>query len=446
MNKAIVIPRIKKPLFIILFIVSHIFIINNIFFLSKDMIYGDLSGKNVIPPPTYGFLRVPDKPFAVRHDAQNRLAGDFAQIYFPSNDPSGLIKNYRSGYLDPWNRESRIAPLVHYLCAITFCRLNYGYASILHILIQTLIFYFFFALSFKMLGVEKNLLPGLFLANIYLFLTPAGLAWFERGQYSLYVTTSYLLLILGLMKKNYPLVLISAFFAFIKWTSFPFVFIVLSVFLLNSKSLADGKRNILLAAVFLLTIISLSLWAPDAFKYFLEGILNQERFSTPDGVSLARILPISIVKTMPIILILLGYLHIRVNCNIFIRNLPYLIGSAILLLTYPTKAYEYSVPCLLCFIPLIYYWSNMLDTGISPRMREVMKYSLFLFIGIASYSKIINGLIAGVIAIPSIFTQTIGPIEFLTFGEYFLISAFFLIFPLVYHPKPAPVIGEPAIE
>ena len=208
--------KILKSLFFIIFVVAHVFILRNIILLSKDVVTGDGSGDGLIPFPRYGLVKIPDNPSSQQYQAQNRLEVDFAQVYFPSQQMASLSDNYRTGILDPRQRPSRYAPLVHYLCAITICKFNYGIASLLHIAIQTLLFYVAFILSFKILNIEKLILPGLLLANIYLFLTPAGLSWFERGQFSVYIGIGYLLMFVGFIKKNYLLVLLSIVFAFHK--------------------------------------------------------------------------------------------------------------------------------------------------------------------------------------------------------------------------------------
>ena len=37
--------------------------------------------------------------------------------------------------------------------------------------------------TFREFGLPQYLLPSLLFVNICLFLTPAGLSWFERGQF-----------------------------------------------------------------------------------------------------------------------------------------------------------------------------------------------------------------------------------------------------------------------
>jgi hypothetical protein len=406
----------KKALFIIIFVIAHFFILRNVFLLSKDMLYGDFSAERLLPLPRYGFERIPDDSSTQRYNAQNRLAVDFAQIYFPSQQVASLGENYQTGSLDPLQRPSRYAPLVHFLCSFTICKLDYGIASLFHMAIQILLFYLVFIISFKVLKTEKELLLGLLLVNVCLFLSPAGLSWFERGQFSLYVGTGYLLIILGFIKRAPLLILCSALFAFVKWTSFPYIFVAFSVYIFNIKSLAEGKRDLLVGAAFLLVIISLSLPFPDQSLYFLKGLYTQERFALPGGISLAKIVPVAVAKTLPVPLILLGYINVKINQNVFERVIPFLVGSGILMLTYPTLAYEYNLPSLLCFIPLFFYWANLPDTAINITVREVMKYSFFAFVLIASFSNYINQ-------------------KFIVMGEYFLISAILLIVPLIFYWK-----------
>ena len=403
-----------QALFFIIFIVMHIFIIRNIFLLSKDMFHGDYSANKVIPTPRYPYVRIPDSTITEQYHAQGRLAIDFAQIYFPSQQMAFLSQNYQTGVLDPLRRSSRYAPLVHFLCSITICKLDYGIASLLQMFIQICFFYIVFIYSMKTLKLEKDILLGVLLVNCYLFLTPAGLSWFEKGQLSLYVSIAYLLMTLGFIKRNNLLVLLSALFAFIKWTSLPYMAVALPVYILNSKSLTEGKRTLLLASTFLLIIISLSLLFSEQSFYFLKGLYDQERFAFPGGISLAKVLPVWMVKMLPLPLIILGFLHVKANQNVMERILPFLTGAAILMLTYPTLAYEYNLPSLLCFIPLLFYWAKLTDNPIILPIRAGMKYSFLVFMFLAAFSNYLNQRVIIVMCL------------------YILISAILLIFPLFY--------------
>jgi len=375
------------------------------------MIYGDLSAEKIFPQPFFGLYRIPDRANTIEYNAVNRLAADYAQVYFPSQEFSSLTKNYETGYLDPWKRPSRYAPFIHYLCFISFCKLDYGYASFLHMLIQMLLFYFFFIIAFKMLKIESDLWPALLLVNIFLFATPAGLGWFERGQFSLYVALSYLLLILGFLKNKPVFVIASALFAYIKWTSFPFLFVVFIVYILGSKNKKESVQSTLLALIYILTILLLSLPFRSKFIHFIEGLYAQELYVQPVGISLAQLLPASIVKGLPLVLIFLGYLYLRRNNKTFNHLVPYLIGSGILLLTYPTVAFEYNIPNLFCFIPLVFYWTKQPNV-----MSKIIRYAFFLFILLISFPDYLSIFIGGS-------TILMG---------YLVVSIIFLSFPLIY--------------
>jgi len=375
------------------------------------MIYGDLSAEKIFPQPFFGLYRIPDRANTIEYNAVNRLAADYAQVYFPSQEFSSLTKNYETGYLDPWKRPSRYAPFIHYLCFISFCKLDYGYASFLHMLIQMLLFYFFFIIAFKLLKIESDLWPALLLVNIFLFATPAGLGWFERGQFSLYVALSYLLLILGFLKNKPVFVIASALFAYIKWTSFPFLFVVFIVYILGSKNKKESVQSTLLALIYILTILLLSLSFRSKFIHFIEGLYAQELYVQPVGISLAQLLPASIVKGLPLVLIFLGYLYLRRNNKTFNHLVPYLIGSGILLLTYPTVAFEYNIPNLFCFIPLVFYWTKQPNV-----MSKIIRYAFFLFILLISFPDYLSIFIGGS-------TILMG---------YLVVSIIFLSFPLIY--------------
>lgn len=401
----------KTSMLIIFSVVIHILVLKNVFFLSRDMIYGDNSSQNVFPRPLYGYMRIPGSLFVNKYDAENKLAADFAQIYFPAQNISSLNRTYQDGYLDPWNRPSRYAPFIHFICSITICKLNYGSASFLHMIIQILIFYFFFLVSFRLLSIEKDFLFGLTLANICLFITPAGLSWFERGQFSLYVSLSYLLLTLGLIKNNFWLVTLSALFAFVKWTSFPLIFVILFTYILNSNNFSEIKKYAFYAIIFLLAILALSLCFPESSYYFLLGLFKQEQYFSPKGVTLLRYFSKPFVILSPVIIILLGYLYGKINRGISYWRVPFLLGAAIFLLMYPTVAYEYNVPSLLGFVPFIIHWERNTINILNRYVVKATKYLFYLFLCYSFINFVLNYRIT---------------VE----KEYLLTALVFLVFPL----------------
>ena len=379
---------LKLVIFLALFLLAHYFIVKNMILLSKDLLYGDYSGEKTTPAPLYGLFRIPNTELFERSKANDRLAGDFAQVYFPSKEFNKLNKNYRYGQFDPWNRSSRYAPFIHYLCAISYCKLDYGPASLVHIYLQLVLFYIAIAFVLFVLNTLKYLPLSLFLVNAGLFLTPVGLSWLERGQFSLYVAISYMFLILGILKKHTLFFLLSALFAFIKLTSFPAIFVILSVYILSSGSIKELKSRVFLTILFFMVIVLLLAVLPTDGYYFLRGLYQQENFIPPQGVSLGKLLPIEYVKLTPFVLIGFGLLYVRKFQNKLDGYLPFYVCVCIMMCLYPTVAYEYNLLTMFCFIPFFMYWvspSVSLDSFIT---RKIMKLVYLLFLAIASCLRI----------------------------------------------------------
>jgi len=346
----------KKLAFFAVFILIHCAIAYNFYFLAKDTINGDSSGSRTLVKPRHDFMRVPGNDLTKECNAVNRISADFAQVYFPARVSSS--KTYTSESPDPWHRPSRYAPFMHTVCHYTLCKLQYGYASILNILIQLLLLYISFIIAFRILNIEKYLFPSILLVNICLFLTPVGLSWFERGQFSVFVTLAYLWLIMGIIKRNPYYLVLSAMFAYLKWTSFPFVCVVVALWILNSKGMKELKGNIFLALVIPATIAILFMSSIKEGISFVNGLYVQESTFQPAELSLILLLPRHWVKALPLILVIIGFLHIWRNRAEFAFLIPYLAAVGIMSILFPTLAYDYSVPCLFCFIPLLVYWAE----------------------------------------------------------------------------------------
>jgi hypothetical protein len=362
--------------------------LNNLVLLSRDFLLGDRSAEHVLPAPRYGFARIPDDPVSRAYHAQDRLAVDFAQIYFPSRDLDGLSRNYQAGDFDPLQRQSRYPPLLAVLCSISLCRLEYGLASLLHMLIQLAVFSACLVIALRAFGIGRLLLPALLLVNAALFLTPAGLSWFERGQFSLYVAASYLLLLTGLLQGAPLLVLAAAPLAFIKWISLPYIAVAFSAVLFSANGATKRKRAMVLAAAFGAIVAALTFATPVSTPHFLRGLYDQERNAIPGGISLAKVLPLPLAKLLPVPLVALAYLHARANRGRTEALVPFLAGAAVVMQTYPTLAYDYSMPVLLGLIAPILHWSGLPDTALRRHGRRFVEYAYF-FLLLTSYSNYI---------------------------------------------------------
>ncbi len=390
-NVAQFIKKVKWPIYIIFFVFLNYFALRNVFLLSRDMIYGDFSAQLLFPSPIYSPQRIPTTSLTSEYQAANRLGADFASIYFPAQEITSLGNAY-TGYvsLDPWKRLPNYAPLVLALCSVTLCKLDYGYAAFGNILIQLLLFFLVIYLVSRLIGIKEYFLLVFLFMEFCLFLTPAGLSWFERGQFSLYMAIAYLLLELGLTKNNTILVVISAAFAFIKWTSLPFIFVVLAVYILNSKTKKELQYSLwaallfgLVFAIFLLPFINENI-------HFIQLLIHLESHRFPQGLSLGIYIPNTVVKTLPFGLSLIGLVVAKINKNDFIGLFPFLTGVAVILLLYPTQAFEYSVPSLLGLIPLMIIWVKQFESN-QRAIGNLVLLLFLLFVVLASFSTRLTG-------------------------------------------------------
>ena len=124
------------------------------------------------------------------------------------------------------------------------------------------------------------------------------------------------------------------------------------------ENIRTGIQNDRTALMYLLIIPAMSLAFLGSLVPFLRSLYTQEIHAIPVGINRAQILPVRLAKGLPIILICLGRLCLLRNNKRFDQLIPFLAGTGILLLTYPTVAYEYNIPTLLGFVPLVCYWTK----------------------------------------------------------------------------------------
>jgi hypothetical protein len=348
-----------------------------LFYISKDTLYGDLSARqNLLIDPRYKYLRIGNNAFTRQFKAPGRLSADFAVVYFSTQNESPLEAAYTTNINDPWGRYSNYPPVFHYLCSQTFCKLDYGPASLTHLFLQLGLFLAGFIYIFVSFKLNQYLLPNLILVSLCLFLTPVGLAWFERGQFTLYVGLAYLCLIFGILKQNRVFIILSAIFSFIKWTAFPFTVTLLMIHILTSANLKEFRQR--LGSAFLYGSIALILFVAfwKASLLFLNGLLNFELDFEPVGINLAYFVPATLVKFLPILMVLLGTLLLRKKG--LTQAIPFYAGMAVLFNIYPTHAYDYSLPALLALIPFLLFWSETVEASLVGRKLVVYLYYLFL--------------------------------------------------------------------
>lgn len=375
----------NRKVFIAVFLMVHLAIASQIFWLGQDILQGNGASERLTVSLRYPPMRIPATPIAIQYQAEKRLCADFALIYFPSQNRDYLRETYAiETTLDPWSRPSRYPPLLHLICSYTLCQLPYGAACLVHLAIETIVFWISFVFVFYKLKIKKYLWPGLLLLNACLFLTPVGLSFYERGQYTLYVGLCYLWLLLFLITGKRRYSVIAALFGFLKWTAFPFVLVVFTISFIRAENIIELKRRVVAAAGFAVVVVSLLFAVPADALIFVNGLFYQELTLIPMGNSLARILPLNAVKLLPFILILLGSMSRFCKKISLAFMIPFFVGAATILVTYPTFAFDYCVPYLTAFIPFLIYWANLPSVGRVAGLS--VQYFYYFFLLLASYA------------------------------------------------------------
>ena len=372
-----------RMVFWVFFVLIHMAIASQIYWLSSDILEGDGSCDELTVSLRYPPMRVPETPITMQYQAQGRLCADFAQIYFPSQKKMALKEAYAiDTTLDPWLRPSKYPPLMHFIFSYTLCRLPYGQACLLHLAVQTVLFIASFVFAFFVLRLRKYLMPSLLLLNVCLFLTPVGLSFFERGQFTLYLGLCYLWLMLALVTGKWRYSIVTALFGFLKWTSFPVIVVVLSVYLIHSKNWQEIRERLVLSVLCFITIMLLFFTLARDGMFFLEALFEQELTFVPMGITLLQLLPRFIVKTVPFFLVGVGLVNRLCFKQDVSSLLPFFAGSAIMLLMYPTFAFDYSDPCLLAFVPFMIHWAK--SPGVDRSMGRVVLTLFIIFLIVAS--------------------------------------------------------------
>ena len=169
------------------------------------------------------------------------------------------------------------------------------------------------------------------------------------------------------------------------------LFVGLGVWLLISPDRTVFVRRLRLASVPVAVILGLFLMLPASGVSFLEGVAYQENTLPAQGLSLARVLPRWLVKALPLGLVAIGALRGRRGSSDVRDLLPFWLGCAIVLLLYPTLAFDYSVPCLFGLIPFALEWARGQRESRLEAAWLVPSF-FFLFMGVASTVKIVDAI------------------------------------------------------
>lgn len=356
--------------------------------------------------PLYGFLPVPGPAlqsksietaeemnpvwkrwglYPSQTQSPGALGADFSQVYLSAlalrhgesqYDPKSprFKRNYgKSSYPPIMNRLYTLLTYFPYYIALTIH--NYG---------TLLIFLIISALLFVKFNLQRYIAKIIVIVLLLYFYTPAGFAHFERGQFELIVTSSYLLLFSCIFLDTNFLFpsFASGFFGALKWSSVPFIGTFSVMAFIGSKA---GKRWTFLLPGFLI-ILSVLLFYREIIEYWPTLKLYEFQVK-PSGISFMTFLPRAVAKTLQIVsclpvifLTLLLYKDQQSRSHLFILiSFPFALTMFIQGMGFNTLSYEYRIVSMFALIPAFVIWLEKAD-AVSIQIKGTIAAFFALFI------------------------------------------------------------------
>ncbi len=317
---------------------------------------------NTIHWPLYGFLHAP-KDFA-EEDLRGKLAVDFLQVYGGARRFSEAGTVY-DGSLDVFGRLPTYPPLTHFLYAPIATRYPPARATQIHIGLQVGLL----VLSTMMVLGRRRWPQALAASGMmfgFLFASPVGLAWAERGQFSVFPLIAFIFAMSGVLEGKYWYFVACALFASIKWSALPFLFVLFGLYVLDGR-LPIKQRWIRGGSVIVILVGSLAVFPRYAVEY-LNTIHTLELSQGPEGISLGQVFPSWFYKSFPFVIVCAGALFLRWaydyggRARAELARMALWIASCILLSMYGTNCFEHRALVLLAFIPTIFLWLDEIES------------------------------------------------------------------------------------
>lgn len=361
--------------------------------------------KKTMVKPYYGYLPINAKslkkgsepfhkslePIVEETQARSKTGTDFSNVYFPSRM---LFK--RDVLYNDSGFSSNIGTLTSPPLQVLFYSLftqyfDFSTSLFIHIFIQIFIFIIFcFLVHREYKSKDIDLLAwSVTLSLTALLFTEVGLAWFERGQHSLYAASGLISLLLGFKTKKLQYFFFAAILASMKWASFPLLFLIWPylLFLFPKKDLFQRLVSFLPAwIIFVAGILISAFIMPSHFQDYINIILSFEANLLPVGISLGTKVPLWLSKLFPFLHLLASLILYRLFTDqfgkwrkAFIINAIFSVGMICTM--FGTICFHYRVLIMLGFLPFLFYLKDEFD---SAEQRSMLIFNgslglLFLF-------------------------------------------------------------------
>ena len=323
------------------------------------------------------------------------LGADFAQVYFSANALRHGESQYTPqspAYKDPFGRKPNYPPFTNRLyMPLSF--LPYYQAVLIHNFASLGIFLGLALLMLKVFDLQVYAWKSLVFFLLLYFYTPLGFAHFERGQFDLWLASSYLLLFSSFFLRRrfvFPAIF-SGLLGALKWSSAPFVgtFSLMAFFGSNAKK----------SWVFLLPGLAMGLTAllflPEVKEYW-PSLQRYEFNASPAGISFMYFMPRQAAKLLQIfscgiILALTMLLHRGKDQRLVAFraiSFPFALTMFIEGMCYGTISFEYRIVSIFGLLPAYLLWmeqGGIQSSGAKAFMTAFFAFFLFIAFRVGYY-------------------------------------------------------------
>jgi hypothetical protein len=316
------------------------------------------------------------------------LGADFAQVYYSAR----ALRHGESQYSpttpefkDPFGRKPNYPPFTNRLY-IPLSLLPYYQAVIIHNFLSLGVFLGLAILMLKIFNLQNYIWKSLAFFLLLYFYTPLGFAHFERGQFDLWVASSYLLLFsCFFLRRRYVMPAVAAgLFGAIKWSSAPFIGTVSLMAFLGS----NWRKSWIFLIPGLVMVLTAIIFLPEVKEYW-PSLQRYEFDANPYGISFMYFMPRVVAKALQIIscgvVIILTLLLHRGNdrrlAAFKVISFPFALTMFVQGMCYGTISFEYRIVSIFGLLPAYLLWmekGGIQSTPVKAAMTAF--FALFLFI------------------------------------------------------------------
>jgi hypothetical protein len=374
--------------------IRHLLIVISLATVSVSVAFGNASwimaihasGRpqvNTAQYPMYGFLRAP-QTFG-EQEVRGHFAVDFLQVYL------GARRFFEKGTIyerqhDFFGRLPTYPPLTHFLYAPLASRYPPAVATQVHLWLQVTLLCVSTAI---VLGGRRwrQAIASWTIMLCFLFASPVGLAWAERGQFDIYSAVACLFGLSAVLQQKYAHFLLCGVFAALKWSVLPFLFVLFGLHVFVGRG-EERMRWMQAGSVAVVVAASLVVFPKSAIAY-LHALRVLELAENPVGISLGQVFPAWLYKTFPFALLGLGVPFLRwtrSRCGtpyFEVARMAALVAVCILLTMYGTNCFEYRALVQLGLLPAFLVWLDDSRQDGWPGMARVWRNIVVLVFPLA---------------------------------------------------------------